>query len=744
MKWYGEAKNGPAVLAIAKEYMSAFPGSFDWGRVYNHCMLCPHVAMDAKLDLLAEVLAKGGASRPLGDLANNLAKVTDPDKKRPWADHPRFQALKKGLDDKKAGTEPLMGAHVALHNLQANSQQHNPAVFDAYAAFLKAYPGRIPGGWEKTRNAQDVLVLGVASRAGSMQWDNRQGMCLWAELTAPRLDLGSAWEGLARRVSEHQSRATLHKIAPAYMALCGGNENGDPAVWTHLRGALNPRADAKSLFAPAYPKLGGENALAYLAAQEALDPQLVADEMAKIVAMPGFKFASRTAASTLIHTLYQRAGDTCKVAPSLIKALWDFYRAEEERTGNYSVMTEAYAYGLYTKLGLAKEAEAHLAQYLASLAKRAAPQQIEALASIAQSLPVEADKKLVPNQRLHTLLKLLAPAYQRVPATDWLLCVVHDQVLDDANGVAAGWPDGAEKNEAAAFLRLQVQMVLDGVRHSGRGSSLFAPAQRCLTEAIGQDDWPQASRLTRFYAGLLRWENDWSKVYNDHIVPIVDKLQAKGAFELAYVFLAEVERRNRPSEEFAKQLAILKAKVAREVADLIPVPKGHPTYDLHLAAQALSFGNETRAWELTAPKLKLMPEAWTSLDPGYVAWTVDQMRKQKLAKEALELSFTVLLREFDLDPEVAASVSLTKGDVYADMQNYQAARIEYEGLKNNKRYSRTEAGGKARYRLIHLLILTKDYTAAESQLERLLERTTSRRSSSASTTTSRPACSRAS
>ncbi|MBM4031612.1 MAG: tetratricopeptide repeat protein [Planctomycetes bacterium] len=720
LKWYDAAKNGAQLLAIAREYMGAFPGSFDWGRVHNNVMLSPNVDMDSKLNLLAEILAKGGGSRPMAALLGELVKIADAQKKRPWADHPRFQALKKDCDDKKPGSDPLMNAHTALHNLQVNSQQFNQAVFEAYATFLKAYPGRIPGGWEKTRNAAEVLVHGIASRAGSAQWDNRQGLCQWAELTAPRLDLGSLWEGLARRTSEHQARPTLHKIAPAYVALCQGAERGDPAVWAHLKGALNPRTDPKSLFASCYDKLGGENALSYLAGQEALAPQLAADEMAKIVAMPGFAFTSRTLASSLIHTLYQRAGATCKVAPGLIKALWDYCRAEQDKAGSFNVMTEAYAYGLYTKLELKKEADAWLAAYLDSVGKRPAPQQIEALASIAQSLPVEAEKKLLPGQRVHTLLKRLAPVYQRVPAADWPLCTVYDQVLDDVNGVAANWA-APEKDEATQFLRLQVDMVLEGTRHAGRGTSLFAPVQRRIAEAIGKEDWPQASRLTRYYAGILRWENDWSKVYQDHIVPIVEKLQAKNAHELAYVFMVEVERRNRPGEEFAKQLAILKAKVAREVTGLLPVAPGHPTYDLHVAAQALSLGNETRAWELTAPKLKLLPESWTALDPQFVAWAVDQMRKQKLLKEALELSFTVLLREFDLDAEVAAAVSLTKGDVYADMQNYQAARIEYEGLKNNKRYARTEAGSKARYRLIQLLILTKDYATAENHLERLLD-----------------------
>ena len=51
----------------------------------------------------------------------------------------------------------------------------------------------------------------------------------------------------------------------------------------------------------------------------------------------------------------------------------------------------------------------------------------------------------------------------------------------------------------------------------------------------------------------------------------------------------------------------------------------------------------------------------------------------------------------------------------------QTVWIEYEGLRNNKRYAMTEGGREARYRLINLLILTKDYATAEELLERLVD-----------------------
>ena len=86
-----------------------------------------------------------------------------------------------------------------------------------------------------------------------------------------------------------------------------------------------------------------------------------------------------------------------------------------------------------------------------------------------------------------------------------------------------------------------------------------------------------------------------------------------------------------------KQLAMLKARVALRIPGLIPVPANHPAYDLYAApAHLLRLGSEAQAWELTRLKLKLLPDEWPSLDPGYVAWCVEQMRKQRLLKPALE------------------------------------------------------------------------------------------------------------
>jgi len=722
LKWRAAAKQKDPLLATAREYVSAFPGNFDWSSIYHYVLVSDVLDMDTRINLLQELRGKGGSSAPLREIIRHLLKIKDSKNKRPWAENPRFQAFKKEFDAKKAGSDIVMATHVTLCNTPTGQGRYMPEVTQRVTELLAAHKGTIPGGWEKTANARDVALVGTFHQHGSIVWNNRKGVVEWAEMWAPRLGIGSAWEPLVRRVAEHSMRSTLYTVAPHYVAAVKGADKGDPAVWYRLKSALNPRTDPKSLFKTHYAKMGGEAALAYLSGQDdAMEPQTVMDEMGKIVAQAGFKFTDRALANSLIHWAYHKAGPKSKPSLNFIQALWTFYLAEEQRTKRYNVMTEGYAAGLLAKAGYEKEAAQHLAAYLKAIGTRAPWDQIQAVASVYTLLPAEAEKKAEPGKRTHTLLKRVKPLYEQVKPEDWPLCITYDQLLGDTAGIVSGWPDGPDKNDALALLRRQVDMVMNGARHSGQGSSLFPLIEHRLGEVLAAKDWAAVSRLTRYYARVLRWGGDWNKNYQERIFPLVEKLQAEGAHEIAYVFIDAIERYNRPAGNVAKQIALLKSKVARSIPKLLPVDKGHPTYDLHLAAQALDFGSEARAWELTAPKLKLLPTTWTTLDPRFVAWTLEQMRKQKLLKEALELAFTVLLREFDLDPEVAARVSLCKGDIYSDMQNYQAARIEYEGLKNNRRYSRTRAGSRARYRLIRLLILTRDYAAAESLLERLVD-----------------------
>ncbi|MCX7936026.1 MAG: hypothetical protein N3A66_12300, partial [Planctomycetota bacterium] len=286
--------------------------------------------------------------------------------------------------------------------------------------------------------------------------------------------------------------------------------------------------------------------------------------------------------------------------------------------------------------------------------------------------------------------------------------------------MATRWPEEEIKNSARAFCLRCAAIAANGGRYEGSPLSLASLLAYAAQVAIANAEWPQAADNLAFLTAVMPREPNWDW-HNQYVIqPIIKACKDKSAFEIGYLFLDGLQKRGKLSDALNKQLTVAKAEFGRAIPDISADPSD-PLFDLRQASRVLALGNEERAWELTEPKLPQLLKAWMEFDPAYVAWVVEQMRKTKRLKEALQFAFEILIREMELDPEIAARVILTKGDIYANLENYPAARIEYEGLKNNSRYKKTEAGAKAKYRLIQLMIATKDYTKAEELLQMLVD-----------------------
>ena len=298
-----------------------------------------------------------------------------------------------------------------------------------------------------------------------------------------------------------------------------------------------------------------------------------------------------------------------------------------------------------------------------------------------------------------------------------------DALFSIAEAKYKGTPQYGELTELRARL---LKSTITAAQPKG-GDAVAADCEAAFQTQLDVENWGELMRLAPRYAAAVRAKHvaakpdDWEHTLL-RLESLVRKLEAKKAYESAFAVISGVERcGGEMPDDTRKQLALFKARAAMHIPGLIPVPVTSPTYDLYAAAHALRLGDEGQAWDLTRLKLKVLPSEWTSLDPAYVAWTVEQMRKQKLLKPALDLAMTVLLGEKELDPEIAARVTLAKGEIYADMENYQAARLEFESLRNSSIYGKTEAGTLALSRLINLLIVTKDFTGAEGLLARLVD-----------------------
>jgi TolA-binding protein len=156
----------------------------------------------------------------------------------------------------------------------------------------------------------------------------------------------------------------------------------------------------------------------------------------------------------------------------------------------------------------------------------------------------------------------------------------------------------------------------------------------------------------------------------------------------------------------------LPARAAADATNAVPP-------ELHAAVEAVKKGDEAAAWQLYAPHAAALAQHWEQLDGAFVTWVAEQLRKQKQYKEALDLCNQVLAKESALKPEIAAGLLLTRGDVFRDQENYSASRLEYLSIDRNKNYRSTPAGQSARFRIVNILRLTKDYDAAHDILDQL-------------------------
>jgi len=146
--------------------------------------------------------------------------------------------------------------------------------------------------------------------------------------------------------------------------------------------------------------------------------------------------------------------------------------------------------------------------------------------------------------------------------------------------------------------------------------------------------------------------------------------------------------------------------------------QAQPSGPLALAAEALKKGDEARAWQLYTENQALFQKSWAEADDALVAWVPDQLRKQKRFKEALALCDEIINKPGSVEPKHMASVLLTKGDIFRDQGNFPAARMEYQGLDKDKALRDTEAGRKAKFRIVDILRSTRDYDTANEMLER--------------------------
>ncbi len=716
MPTFNRLERKDLLIAAARNYIAAYPGTFSEVHVRSNVMGSALFSVDEKISFLDEMANKLGGCPQLVTMAAAMAGD-----KANFGDNPKFQAVKQKIDAKTPSNDPLVRADAAIN---AVNQGDINAAHAVAKKFLSEYAGRIPGDLDDAKSCEELAAYDVLAKHWNFCYPNPDATVVFAETWAPRLSNGEVWTWLLRRVREFQKFDTLLKITPNYFAAVGTGQ-GKPDALSELTNLRNPEGNTDFILAPYYDKMG-DYALRNLYYQRGLyneKRQLFVNEVAKILTRPGYVMKDMWLLPQLMNDLNAWASPDVKIPPEVIAALWNSYIAWSNETGSYDPGIEHGIYALYKKAQLPQQAEAHWNGYLVFLQKRPVADRISALNMFIRygTLDVEEEGKQIPQMRVHTILKVMRPLYDSVLPESSPKISLTWNLPGELKNMISKWQPGPNRDEAIALAATLSKISLDRYLYDGPWGPYYEMLDLLCKEAVARKDWPEVLRLTDSLAKVMAIQGGWEYWFSYAIKPMLTLLEENGAYQLAFAFAADLEKEGNPAEAIAKQIAMAKAKLANHIPNLIPVAATDPTYNLHLAAHYLSLGDQGKAWELTLSKLDLLPTAWQSLDADYVAWAADQMRRQKLLNQALQFVRGILLQESDLDPETAAQLLVIRGDIYRDMENYQAARLEYEGLRQNNRYQATQAGLVATYRLIGLMILTKDYNTAEGLLERLID-----------------------
>ncbi len=707
---YIKAGKTQEALDACKDYMNANPGTWDVKHLSRYILNKKEIDDNAKIALLTELLQKGGTSFPLRSAVNHLSQTIKKD--------PKMAALKKDMNQNKSGSDPLMSAHVQMYNIKPNPSKPKRQIFDLMKKVLDEYNGRIPSYWSKVKNVREHLIFAM--------FDAHHNECRhharyqWALLWAPHVkETGWAWDQMLRRVREHyhaDRNKTLYTLCKLYASLLDQGESGSGSAWYDIGELEQPKGDSTVLFDKHY-KLMKQYAFRYVDRQVNSWPVDVYFQQVEKVFQDAGEHVEPDRLHSFIHNAFYRTDEKHKLATATLDQMLKTYISRADEYKSYAVQDEAYLYGCLAKSGRPDATHAFLDQYIGMLNARPEPKRMEALLGLFEYANVFS-----PVLREYVLFSKIMPMAATMKPEDWRGVGVHYHVFDQIENHKRNTQNQAVQLKCDKLRDMLAAAELNRGYPCGHGVRHASYVRPALTQAFQDKEWELGLRGLHKYIGMIIQEGDWNRCYNSYFSPVKTTLESCEAYESLYLYADLMMTHVQHDREAAmRNLSTVKAEASRQIPGLLAVGRGDATYDLHMASQMLMLGNEARAWELTRPKLKTLIEKWVTLNIDYIAWAIEQMRKQKMYKEALDFCFTVLLKEFDYNADPMARISLIKGDIYRDMENYQAARIEYEGLRNNKRYKDTEPGREARYRLINLMILTKDYASAESQLERLLD-----------------------
>ncbi|MHC4250115.1 MAG: tetratricopeptide repeat protein, partial [Planctomycetota bacterium] len=713
---YNRSGDKEKLLTAADRIMTWSPGEFDEGRIRDQVLRSRALSPAEKAELLQDVGHRAGYGNRLRNLVRELGRDRDA-KGDPAVQAVMAEAAKGSMD----GSDPLLTAH----NLLCGKRRKGADIDSAVKRALGEFQGDVPGDWDQVTRHEEALMLMIHDKHRALSWNNREACMRWAAMWAPRMRLGSRWESMVKRPREHNRHSELvRKVLPHFLSRVQADDEVPADVWWRW-GEVNflQNLDSQLLSARTMARMPwGLPVHLVLNLRRHFDrnPAKFFEVLGRAGAATGYEIADDRTLTLLIEEASRKTDRTARMPVRFLERLGGLLEEREARERQIDHVSVTRLIGCYVRGGMLRQGRGVAARYL-DRARQAGKRELAlAYRHLLGNgvLPVERPGRTDPLHANHVLFAGYLP----------LLEELGDGVegLPVAEGAIGLMSNALRKKEMARFheqcragLRTCGRMIATGIGRVGDTRLGFEALDAARDGALESGDHELLGRSLLAHAGLVGRER-WDDAMKRRVEPTVSALKKRGLHEFSYSYLNAILARHQVPAEHRAQLSVMRSQAGQHIPGLIAVDHKHPAYQLHLAAYAFGSGDQDKAWELASKKLSLLAQNWPALDPAFVTWCVDHMRKRKRLKPALDLCFHILLKEQSLDPETAAAISLTKGDVYRDMSNFQAAKIEYESLIANQRYAKTAGGKDAALHLIDLQITTGNYAGAEVRLERMV------------------------
>ncbi len=668
-----------------------------------------------KMQTLNSILISEGKSDPLMKLLDQMSK-NGWDKKSDFKD---FQ--KKCIASKPIIKKPAYD----IANKILNSKDV-AYVEESAKKFLELYKGIVPGATEYAKSPMEFLSLRVFDHHRRLVWGRNQKdqFFRFSDIWVPRLKQpGVLWNNILENTAIFDS-SRLWEISKTYLEVLKSNPDlpFDKRAIYYISGARAPESERnQSLFGDYYKDMGQDYCLRYFAGMtSSWDQEFAEKEFAKILSLYKMEFSSMSDFRRSTYDLFRSSPYSFSLSTAKI-----FSNSLFELSKKYNILDLEVEQFIFECLlrGHSADAEDYVSWYFGQISYRSEEVQFtsinEVIFNVYQDFSPDFYKTvLLP--KFTILLNTQSKSY----------CLVSLKMLRHMNNVIVS--DDEKWSSLKAAVKDLKERLFSAVFTKNMGytkqndisTALSTFSDELTIEMSNADNWFNIiGGLSKYADVVYKAGNNWAHAKRHYIEPMITTLEKTGKNEITYTFADNIVKYfpDSNNEDMDEYIGIVKSRSSSGIENLIPVPKSDPTYDLYVASQYLQNGNEMRAWQLTQPKMGLLIQNWEKFELFYNAWVAEQMQKQKMLDEALKFCLTMLVKEYDIDADSAARIALIKGDIYRDMNNNAAAKIEYQGLVANKRYMNTPAGSQAKYRLIDIMIQTKEYGSAEAELERLID-----------------------